>query len=78
MIPPGRGQWVVQVFRRANSPLEVTRLKFGLDPSARYRVTDLDASTSTEAVGRELKEIGVQVSLTQKRSSALLTYQRLK
>jgi hypothetical protein len=41
-------------------------------------VTDLDASTSTEAAGRELKEIGLQVALPQKRSSALLTYQRLK
>ena len=76
---PGRGEGVVQVFRRVNSPLEVARLKLGgLDPSARYRVTDLDASTSTEAAGRELKEIGLQVALPQKRSSAIVVYQRMK
>ena len=76
---PESGEGVVQVFRRANSPVEVTRLKLGgLDPSARYRVTDLDASTPTEVTGRELKEKGLQLSLPQKRSSAILTYQRLK
>jgi alpha-galactosidase len=76
---PERGQGVVQVFRRTNSPVEVARLKLGgLDPSARYRVSDLDASTPTEVAGRELKENGLQVSLPQQRSSAILTYQRLK
>jgi hypothetical protein len=41
-------------------------------------VTDLDASVPTVIAGQELKESGLQVSLPQKRSSAILTYQRLK
>jgi hypothetical protein len=41
-------------------------------------MTDLDASAPTVIAGRELKENGLPVSLPQKRSSAIVTYQRLK
>ena len=76
---PERGEGMVQVFRRANSTNEVARPKLGgLDAAALYRVTDLDASAPTVIAGRELKENGLPVSLPQKRSSAIVTYQRLK
>jgi len=76
---PERGEGMVQAFRRANSPYEVSRLKLcGLDAVARYRVTDLDTSASKEIVGRELMETGIQVSLPDRSSAALLVYQHLK
>jgi alpha-galactosidase len=76
---PENGEGMVQAFRRTNSPCEAVRFKLsGLNPTARYRVTDLDASAPTVIAGHELKENGLQVSLPQKRSSAILTYQRLK
>jgi len=76
---PESGQGVVQVFRRTNSPSEAARFKLsGLNPGVRYRVTDLDTSAPIVIAGQELKENGLQVSLPQKRSSAILVYQRLK
>ena len=76
---PERGEGMVQAFRRDNSPYEVCRLKLcGLDPEARYRVTDLDASAPKEVVGRDLMQTGFPVSLPDRSSAALLRYERLK
>jgi alpha-galactosidase len=76
---PESGKGMVQVFRRANSTNEVARLRLGgLEPGARYRLADLDASAPTEIAGRELKENGLQVRLPKKCSSAIVAYQRLK
>jgi len=76
---PERSEGMIQAFRRASSPYEVCRLKLcGLDPAGRYRVTDLDTATPREIIGRELMETGVQVSLPERASAALFTYQRLK
>jgi alpha-galactosidase len=76
---PESGEGMVQVFRRTNSPCEAGRFKLnGLNPSAHYRVTDLDTSVPIVIAGQELTKNGLQVSLPQKRSSAILVYQRLK
>ena len=76
---PESGQGMVQVFRRADSPYELARLKLKrLNPEARYRVTDLDVSGTKEITGQELMEKGLQVSLADRPASAILVYQRLQ
>ena len=76
---PERGEGMVQAFRRDNSPYEVSRLKLcGLDPEARYRVTDLDTAAPQEVGGRDLMRAGFPISLPERSSAALLRYERLK
>ncbi len=64
-------------FRRADSPYVTARFALrGLDPEARYEVTNLDVSGSSEATGRELMEKGLAVTLTDRPGSAIITYKR--
>ena len=74
---PELGEGVVQAFRRAESPYEAARFKLGgLDPDARYTVTDLDTRSTTEATGRQLVERGLPVTIQERPGSALITYRR--
>ena len=50
----------------------------GLEPEARYRVTNLDTEATEESTGRELMERGLTVAITPKPGSALLVYKKLK
>jgi len=72
---PDQGKGMVQVFRRAESPYETARFCLGgLDPEARYRLTDLDTATTTEAAGADLMGKGLPVTLPKRTTSAILTY----
>ena len=75
---PERGSGMVQVFRRAASSYESARFKLrGLDPSARYVVTQFDGpNTKQESAGRELSEIGLLVNLGARPAAAVIAYQR--
>lgn len=75
---PEQGRGLVQAFRRAECPYETARLKLrGLEPDARYRVSDLDRpDVQQQFGGRELMERGLPVLLSELRTSALVTYQR--
>jgi alpha-galactosidase len=69
------GVGMVQVFRRAQSLYESARLKLrGLDPGARYTLTNLDLPGETAATGRELMETGLLVSLRSHPDSAIIVY----
>jgi alpha-galactosidase len=76
---PESGKGMVQAFRRAGSNYESARFKLrGLDPNARYSVTDLDRqATSQEYVGRELLERGLLITALDRPSATILTYQHL-
>ena len=76
---PDEGQGMVQVFRRDGSIYRAVDLILrGLDPSAQYLVTDLDApETSREIGGAELLERGLPVEITDRPGSALFTYRRV-
>ncbi|MFV1964412.1 MAG: alpha-galactosidase [Pirellulaceae bacterium] len=75
---PEQGDGVIQVFRRSDSPCDVTRLMLrALDPNARYRLTRLDDSTPTEAVGRELMQTGLQVTIDDRPAAAVITYRKV-
>jgi alpha-galactosidase len=74
---PEAGEGFVEAFRRSRSSYETARFKLqGLDPAARYTVTDLDVSGSREVSGQELMDQGLEIRLKRAPESALVTYQR--
>ena len=75
---PAAGAGLVQVFRRHNSPCETVRLKLrGLQPEARYRLTDLDVAAVRELTGQELMEKGLSVTLLNKPQAAVVQYEAI-
>ncbi len=76
---PDLGEGMVQAFRRADSFYESARLKLrGLDPDARYRVTNPDAKGATELSGKELMEKGLGVVVTEQPRAVVMVYKRVK
>jgi alpha-galactosidase len=75
---PETGEGMVQAFRREKSIFEAGRLKLqGLDPTARYAVTDLDTDRTQSVTGRQLMEEGLLVAINDLPGSALLAYARI-
>ncbi len=72
---PEEGKGFVQAFRREKCVFLVGQLKLcGLQPQARYRVTDLDAGSSYDATGQELMKDGLTVTIADQPGSVLMTY----
>ena len=73
------GEGIVQAFRRGkNKELELAAPLRGLNPTGRYRVTNLDSKESSEEkTGAELMEKGPTVRLAEPRSSGIWEYRRL-
>ncbi|NOX54667.1 MAG: hypothetical protein GXP27_09555 [Planctomycetes bacterium] len=75
---PDREDGMVQVFRRADSPYEVARLKLrGLVAEVQYRFERLDSGESFERSGRELMEKGLRVQIALSPGVATYTYRRI-
>jgi alpha-galactosidase len=74
---PEKRKGVVQAFRRDASIYETARVKLhGLEPRARYRVTDLDATgPAKEYSGEELMSRGLALSIAEMPGATVLTYQ---
>jgi alpha-galactosidase len=76
---PELGEGMVQVFRRPTSSYESARLKLrGLEPTARYAVTNLDFPGPAEVTGQELMSNGLHIFLKNQPDSVIITYQRVK
>jgi alpha-galactosidase len=76
---PEAGEGMIQAFRRQQSPGELMRFQLqGLDPAARYAVTNVDAAGHAELTGRELMEQGLPISLKKQPDSALILYKRVE
>jgi alpha-galactosidase len=76
---PAPGKGLVVVLRRPDSPYVSARLVLhGLDPSATYRVTNLDTKQQADFAGSVLLREGLKVVLDSKPGSALLTYEVAK
>jgi alpha-galactosidase len=74
---PEIGEGVVEAFRRAESPYESARFRLrGLDPDARYVVTDLDSGKSREINGGELVGSGLKVTAEERPRAIVLMYRR--
>ena len=59
---------MVQAFRRPQSLYETARFKLrGLEPLARYTLTNFDVPGTTEATGKELIEKGLLVPTSRAR-----------
>jgi alpha-galactosidase len=76
---PAKDAGILQAFRRGkNKELELAAPLRGLNPTGRYRVTNLDAQESTEEkTGAELMEKGPSIQLAEPRSAGIWEYCRL-
>jgi alpha-galactosidase len=75
---PEKGEGMVQVFRRPESPFEAARFKLrGLDAKASYVVKNADDPAQTTISGAELIERGLPVTVKQCPGAALVSYRRL-
>lgn len=72
---PKKGDGVVQAFRRTRNaePVKILRLG-GLDPDAKYEITDTDAGTSRTIGGKELTAKGLSVKIKGRGGAVVLTY----
>jgi alpha-galactosidase len=76
---PDLGEGMVEAFRRSLTPYDSARFQLqGLEPDARYAVTDLDRATTIELTGFELMDHGLHVGLDNRPASAILVYKRIK
>ena len=73
---PDLGSGVVQVFRRPNSPYQTAQFPLrGLDPAARYLVTELDKPNNPDTfTGRQLMDEGMKVQMDKAPAAKIITY----
>ena len=75
---PERGEGMVQAFRRGDSIYESARLRLrGLEPGARYALTNLDGGRRRQMDGERLMEEGLPVAIKDRPAAAIITYKRL-
>jgi alpha-galactosidase len=75
---PEVGEGFVEIFRRSHSPYETARFKLhGLEPEAKYSVSNLDDLTHRNLSGKELMDQGIEIRLQHSPDSALLSYKRI-
>ncbi|MGO8677387.1 MAG: alpha-galactosidase [Limisphaerales bacterium] len=76
---PEHGEGLVQAFRRDKSVYESARFKLaGLEPEARYAITNLDSGEKKTFLGRELLENGLPVSVPDQPGDTVLTYSKVE
>ncbi len=77
---PEIGQGVVQAFRRAGSIYESARVKLrGLQPDARYSVTDIDNPKTKQIInGGDLMQKGLLVTAPTQPAAPIFTYRKMK
>ena len=68
---------IVQIFKRSQSPYETARLRmYGLDPDTTYVFEDFDGNPEIRCGGRELMELGLPITITERRVSRILEFRR--
>lgn len=74
---PETGTGFVQAFRRPGCSQETMRFTLrGLDPKARYRLTDLDKKRPVVLTGTQLMSKGIQLRLPERPGSAIVIYRQ--
>ena len=69
---------IVQIFKRSQSPYETARLQmYGLDPDAVYVFEDFDDNPEIQCNGRELMELGLPITIKERRVSRILEFRRV-
>jgi alpha-galactosidase len=76
---PDEGDGMVQAFRRDKSaePTKDLRLR-GLDPTATYQVTDLDAGVASNVSGSDLMQQGMHVEVKGQPGAAIIFYKKVR
>lgn len=76
---PEQGDGEVQAFRRGQCAESTMIFHLsGLDPAARYEITNFDAAGTTQISGGELMKHGLTVKIEDKPGSAIVTYHIVK
>jgi alpha-galactosidase len=76
---PEQGDGMVQAFRRDKNGEPSKNLPLrGLDPSARYEVSDLDAQKPSTISGKELMQHGLHVEIKDARGAAIIIYKKIR
>ena len=76
---PQAGEGMVQAFRRPNSAVTSMQCRLrGLDAQARYAIENLDRAEKVEMTGAELATTGLMITLTKRRSAAIIVYRRVE
>jgi alpha-galactosidase len=73
---PAEGDGVIQVFRRADSPLDVASFPLrGLDPAATHVLHDFDSGEDRRHTGSDLSA-GWRVEIPARRTALLIRYRK--
>ena len=76
---PERGDGVVQAFRRDKTEEATANLRLhGLNPAARYQITDFDIGKPETRSGKELMQQGLQIAIKEQPGSAIISYKEIK
>jgi alpha-galactosidase len=76
---PEKGDGVVQIFRRSESPYVRADFRLrGLAPAAIYEVWNFDVAGTTMIAAKELIEKGLIVEIKDKPGAAVITYRQQK
>jgi len=76
---PDLGEGMVQAFRRAECPYESARfLLRGLEPDARYTLTDLDTGHTEQHTGDQLMQEGLSITILQRPSAPVVLYKKVR
>ena len=72
---PESGDGVIQAFRRGECAESCMTFRLnGLDPRARYEITDFDQPVKSISSGKELMSKGLTVILNERPEAAVVTY----
>ena len=75
---PSKKDGLIQAFRRDDSPFETACFfLYGVNENARYIFTDEDSGEEIILGGKELKEKGLSITISQKRASRLIFYRQI-
>ena len=74
---PEVGEGMIQIFRRAENIFTAASLLLkGLDPAAKYLVTDLTTNETQTLNGSDLMQKGLSITMPERPSAVVLTYKK--
>jgi alpha-galactosidase len=74
---PEAGEGMIQIFRRAESIFTAASLPLkGLDPTAKYLITDLTTNETQTMTGDDLMQKGIPIAMPDRPSAVALTYKK--